>query len=440
MTQKSKNWWLFWCGLFSLTQIQVVGSIAISELAIFLIAPFVWLQDLGQLKRDGFSFCLWLLVGVMAGCWLSGFLNHTPFVSMFKGFAAIYALWASIVVLHRLVRKNYLGIKWFFVGAALSGVINVFIFQQSVEVVTLAEGVKGIGSVEAIMSGPIFWIGRLKPFAFLPINGWYLQTPILYSALAPLGMAAFSILTTVSGRSASLGALAAAIVVFVGGKDPHKMMRISKHFVIFMFAGLVMIFLAKVAYTELASGGHLGEAARKKFEAQTRGKTDMLSVLMGGRGEFFCGLTACIEKPVVGYGPWARDYQESYGKFVEKYGTLEDIKAYYESRRWSRGMVGLIPGHSHIVGWWLWYGGMGLVFWLYVLYLYFNYFRKCVATYPPWFGFLAASIPATLWSIFFSPFSGRIAWGMILVGVLFVKAMREKRVSIPYEEFIGRKS
>ncbi len=434
MTQKGKNWCLFLTGLFSLTQIQVVGSIGIAELVFFLIAPFVWMQDLRLLKRDGFHVCLNLLMGVMAGCWLAGFLNKTDFVSILKGFAAIYALWASIVVLHRLVRGNYTGIKWFFLGVAFSGVINIFVFQQSVEVTMLAGGQHGADSAEAIMAGPIFWIGRLSPFVMLPIKGWYLQTPLLYSAFAPLGMAAFSILTTVSGRSAALGALAAATIVFVGGKDSRKMARISKYFISFVIAGLVMIFLAKVAYTELASGGYLGEDSRKKFEDQTRGKTDMLSILMGGRADFFCGLTACAEKPIVGHGPWPLDTHGFYGDFVQKYGTLDDIKTYADFlvRARAHGYVRLIPSHSHIVQWWQWYGVFGLVFWLYVLYLYFNYFRKCVAIYPPWFGFLAVSIPGTLWGIFFSPFSGRITWGMLLVGVLFVKAMQERRIEIPF--------
>ena len=45
---------LFLLGLGEQTQVRLVGYIGISEFFIFLLAPFIFIQDAQILKRDGF--------------------------------------------------------------------------------------------------------------------------------------------------------------------------------------------------------------------------------------------------------------------------------------------------------------------------------------------------------------------------------------------------
>ena len=154
--------------------------------------------------------------------------------------------------------------------------------------------------------------------------------------------------------------------------------------------------------------------------------------------EFFVGAYACMQRPIVGYGPWAIDEDNYYGAFLEKYGTDDDYKNYIELEKWWQTAVGiswqrLIPGHSHIIGFWLWYGIFGLIFWLYVLSQVVRFLRKDVATVPQWFGFLAVSLPTFLWHVFFSPLTGRVATGMFLVALMMTRAIRMGRVQLPDE-------
>ena len=51
---KGKNFWLFLIGTFSMTQVRLIGSIGISEVIVFVVAPFVFVSDYRFLKRDGF--------------------------------------------------------------------------------------------------------------------------------------------------------------------------------------------------------------------------------------------------------------------------------------------------------------------------------------------------------------------------------------------------
>jgi ribonucleotide monophosphatase NagD (HAD superfamily) len=45
----------------------------------------------------------------------------------------------------------------------------------------------------------------------------------------------------------------------------------------------------------------------------------------------FCGLIACVDRPIVGFGPWAKDNYGYTGEFLEKYGTYEDSLNYYKA-------------------------------------------------------------------------------------------------------------
>jgi O-antigen ligase len=98
--------------------------------------------------------------------------------------------------------------------------------------------------------------------------------------------------------------------------------------------------------------------------------------------------------------------------FLETYGSEEDYEKALKSMRYRESMGGLtlgyIPAHSHIASFFLWFGIVGLLYWLYVLYAIFRYFHKEMASAPHWFGILALGAPGFLWALFFSGFGFRI--------------------------------
>ena len=217
---------MFLLGLFSQTQIRVIGSIGISELVIFVLAPFIFFKFWVVFKREKVSWTLNLLVLAMIGCVISSWVNHTPFPSAIRGFAAPYGFWAGVVVLYTILRRAPMSFKWYLLGSAISFVLCTFFFQQAVES-NIAEGVVQGTSAERIMEGPIYWIGRLSGFVMWPIQGAYLQTPLFYSVVASFVFGAWSMLTSASGRSAALIAIASSILILIGGKTK-KTIRESK--------------------------------------------------------------------------------------------------------------------------------------------------------------------------------------------------------------------
>ena len=437
MTQKKSSWLCFLFGLG--TSLQLFGvSLSFTEIFVYFAGPILFVREFPYMKRNGIMTFWWLSMAVVANCVVAIIANHTSFQYALRGMAVVCLLPCAIVVGHWLLRKDMNGFKWMLVGIAISTVLCTFVFHKSVEVAMFARGANSAEEVsEAIMGGPIFWIGRVGAWATLFPKGWYMQCPTFLAAGMSLAMAVFSMLTSASGRSAALGALGSALFVILGGKKSGSIRkRICKNFWLLCFAGIAVIFLFKTVYQVTASAGMLGEQARAKYEMQTQGDTSIKKLLLGGRMESFCGLIACVDKPIIGFGPWARDEFGYTAEFLKKYGTYDDFTNYLRAQQYSLKMgldAHLIPGHAYITQFWLWYGIFGLIFWLYVVFVLVRYLRQDCYAVPQWYMWLAASIPGFLWGVFFSPFTERVGSMVFVVAVLMARAVRQGRQQLPDE-------
>lgn len=434
MRHNHKAWLPFF--LFGLgSQMQIIASLSFTDLFVLLAAPLIFTSEYPILRRNGVSTAFWLAILMMIGCAIACVANHTAFAYVLRGMATTCILPCAIVVCHWLLRKNMNGFKWILVGAIFSQLLSTYFFQKSIEVNQFGGGVAGEEAVEGIKSGTLFLMSRICPIVSLPAVGWYLQCPQLYCILAPLFNCGLILATTVSGRSAVVASLAGVFFLLIGGKKRYTMRRIGKYFWGFVIAGLIGVVAVSQLYRTAAMSGWMGEEAYQKYMAQTKGKKGVLAILMGGRMEFFCGLFACLEKPIVGFGPWAADTKGYALDFLSKYGDAEDYEHYLvrteiEMRNGGRR---LIPAHSHIIGSWLNFGILGLIFWLYVLYVLFRYLKQDCWAIPQWYNWNVAALPSFLWAIFFSPFGDRISPAMVIVACLLVRAVRQGKITLPPE-------
>ena len=407
---------LFLIGLFAWFRVHLIGQIGLSELACLLIGPVLFLVDYKALKRDGMLPLCWLLLATCAGCLLSSVYNHTDFSRWARGLATPLVFFAVFVTIYHFLKNDPNGIVLLIMGWSLSGLIVFFIRGGNLS--SLADDGGNVGSVSAaVMRMYLF-----SPVILIPVRCFYSKIPSAISFLVMLCWGGYVIFASASGRSTSLAILAGALLVLVGRKSVQKMAMIRKHFILAMCLGLVGIFVAKGLYGYAASSGILGGESRKKYELQTRSGSGILQLLMGGRVECFAGAYAVLEQPIMGYGPWALDYTDTYGRFLSKYGDYDDACKYAESLARSGGL-NYIPAHSHIVGFWLWYGIAGLILWLYVLYLIAQFFMKYVDAVPQWYGIFATMIPPLMWDIFFSPLSQRVAESALLCAILLARSI-----------------
>ena len=427
------SWSFFLFGFGS--QLQLFGSsLSFTELFVVIAGPVILLRELPYMKKTGAHKFFGMAVLTVVGCVVSCLFNQTPFSHALRGLATTVILAFSIAVGHWLLRRDMNGYKWLFLGIALSGVVSTFYFQKSVEINQLAHGAIGKDAVEAIMEGPIYWIGRIRPFLMAIPNGWYLQCPWALCVMLPIGFSLFAMLTTVSGRSAALTSLAAVVLMLWGGKRRATMRRIGKYFWVIVTVGILGLFVAKNIYSIAAKNDLLGEKARLKYEAQTQGDSGMLRLLLGGRMESFCGLIACIDRPLVGFGPWAVDEKGYVSEFISKYGTYEDVEQQIKSETElrHRGVYArMIPCHAYITEFWLWYGLAGLLFWLYVIYVFSRFLRQDCWVIPQWYLWIACGIPGFLWGVFFSPLGERAVTMLFVTTCFIARGVRLGKIQMP---------
>lgn len=435
---------LFLIGLGSQTEFHLVGSLGLSELPVYLAAPFIFAADYQTIKRDGFLPMIMLSALCCLGCLLSSFINETPFVFVCKGFATPYAIFAASVVLHRLLRNNLSGLKWIIWGVLLSNIVNIFIFQPETFTVRGGMEATGVEATRMMLEYDLFWSNRIRLLLDLPIVNYFQQCPWAYTCLAPLVSAVvYLFYSEGSGRSAAVRMLISAFLLFIGGKKRRTISRLGNNIFKIIMLMIIMMMAVKVAYSWCASNGFMGEEAQRKYELQTRTGDSVLRILMMGRMEFFCGMRACIDHPILGMGPKPEDTKGYVKDYLEKYGAYEDYIAYVETmaNRQRAGTIiyNALPLHSFITAYWLSYGIVGLVFWLYVIYQFFRCFQSYAAAIPRWYGYFCLCIPTALWDIFFSAVGGRITNTLLIVCVLFARALSTNRMTLPYELYVEEK-
>lgn len=418
------SFWLFLIGLFGATQIVIFnGAVGISELFVFLVAPYWCYYDWRQLKYDGFGVFLKLVFAVLISSLVSSWVNDNfyPF-KMIKVVMLIYSIFAFTVVLHRLLRSNLAGIRWLLLGLFLSMVIKIFAFDPSV---TAVDGHVVIAEHDGISSlgGEFFWAPRFSALGYAVFGGWGLSVPhylsILYYGLMIVVVAS----TTVSGRSALSAMILGLVLYFIGGRTSARMRRFSKSFVLVLLAMMGVGFVVKRAYSYAALNGLLGDVAYRKYQVQTEKGDSLVKILMSGRVEFFVSVRALLDQPIWGYGCIPVDKDGYMEQFIYKYGTPAEIAAYNDRKmHLFAGAVRMLPTHSHLTGFWAYYGLVGGILWLYVLWELYRYLTRYAAALPRFFPYLALVIPSFVWDIFFSPYTNRIAAPLIMVCVLLTKA------------------
>jgi len=431
VNNRAKTFLLFLLGLFSLTKVHIVGLMSISEIFVFPMAPLIFFMDYSKLRKDAFLNVLLLIFIMMISMFVSAWWNQSAKAYVVREFAILYGWFAFIVVFHNLLRNNYRGLGWFFLGVAFSSIITIFVLNPSIQVSEAGAVMRDQTSVEQVMDSQIFWFERLFAVGRIPIVLMYYSTPISYCILAPIGLTIFSLLTTISGRSGSLIVLVAAGMMFVGQKSRRRMAIIGRHFFTFAIVAIVIVGIYKFTYSHLAKNGVLGAEAQGKYLAQTINGDDALHLLMAGRKEFFIGIKAALDKPIIGHGPRPQDKKGYLIDYMLKYGSERDIAWLRELQR--QGMVGTIPTHSHIIAAWVYYGVSGLIFFIYVLWLIYVLLRKYISAIPQWFGWFALLAPSLVWQILFSPYSARSGLAMSITTLLFAKAVGQRRLVLPYD-------
>ena len=156
----------------------------------------------------------------------------------------------------------------------------------------------------------------------------------------------------------------------------------------------ILVILFYVMYASVASNGYLGDEAKSKYLQQS---SSSLGLLISGRTEVVSEFFAISKSPLIGYGSYAPLTEEIREKVVTVLSenginpTLKELKYGTDYR---------IPVHSGIFEFWLWFGILGIPFFVLIIFDSLTLVNR--GNLSPVAFFLVLQI---VWDSIFSPFA-----------------------------------
>lgn len=404
----------FVCGLGAVTQVNIgITHLSFSEILLSAIAPYLLFTGHSlrnsQLKIVFILLSLW----VFAACISDFYINYTHTTLALKGIVRLIILGLCIYSLYFIFQRNPLVWRYYVIGAFFSVILGFTVFRMSSLVVDEVAGeVRGYGWGETY--NYIF-------VAFLAIvNAWFYER---YPRLVCCMLTCGGVLNLALGsRSAGAIAILVSLVLwyFTGfiGQGKTKTFRLKFSAMIFAgFVGFVSCVGLYFAYSVTASSGMLGEKARVKYDRQSQSP---MGLLLGGRPEVVGGVIAVWDKPFLGHGSFALDYEGYWVHALEVLGEY-NLKNLYVAK----GGFGYIPTHSKILEAWVSHGFLGALFWLYLLFFYIKFIQTGLLAYPALLGALVVIVFNAFWHYSFSPIGFRVVEASS-IALVFAMADRQR--------------
>lgn len=398
----SKDWLVFILGLFTMLKVRLLGTFGISE--IIMIPLFVVTAKNNPFFKNKKAVRLFTFAILWAfSTALTDLLRESTLEDSAKGLVSIIFLILILPVAYWALYDRPQRVAYYLAGLAISSILG-FEFQDSID---LNESDADVWQVYAFEYLAVFIAGLC----------FYRNRKALgYAALIGYGVWALYH----SSRNVFLLFLTASILIFlVYHFNKHQIsstqsqIRFNKHFLIIASVLLIGFIGVTNTYEHLASTGALGQAAKVKYDLQKNSAIGLAS----GRADFFIALKMIEESPIIGYGSYAKDKHELAYQETKELG-LKTKGLYLQHKIRNK----FIPGHSYILGAWVYNGILSLPFWIYSIILIAQYFKKNLYSDLRITPIMIVWNLIMLWNIFFSPFANRPVIAMLLAALLAIQS------------------
>lgn len=419
----NKKYIAFFIGLFSYTQVRVVGTFAISEIIIFIFTIYFLLTNPIPIQRM-FKSKRMLSLLILCILWIlsiffSDQINESVTLMSIKGIGAVIPLFFIFIFFYWLLYDNLSVMQFFLWGTAISFFISLFIFTN-----TALQYVVDSSGAESLSETSIFdrlivgvWGRLISAFSFQ----YFSTHPVFVIILQ--AFAAFYALFEGSRAPFLVGIITVLILIYFKKYSKANVLNIKiisfiRRRIPFLITLIVIgFFLAMNIYSFVAERGYLGEANMRKYERQSKSKLGLLS----GRGEFVSAYLAISDAPILGHGSYAKDEDGYAVAAAQITGDTEYLDYLIDN-------VGeeYIPTHSHLSGAWVQNGVLGAVFWIYCLFILIKYLLRYIYIIPKWIAYTLPAVFSMIWQILFSPFAYRVTTGFFLVFIILMMDQIDK--------------
>jgi len=396
-TSRAADVFSFILGFATLFSVHFVGELYLSEILLAISLPILLTMRGKRVFRPELKLIYMFMSFWLLGLIISDAYNQTPPTDRLRGVALIVFFGLNLVGMSALIGRNEKRKILYLVGLMIGALAWVKLQSSPASIAYPWKFGYAWGTMQLAMLISSYFYGKRR---------------YIVSALFVLGICGVNVL--MNFRSPILIMLLTVSLVYPfipEGLGPIQIlprsqgMRLLVLGVFALGAGATADQLVKF----VTRAGYIGEEAQSKNESQSKAG----NLLLGGRPEFFIGLRAALDRPIVGHGSWPKDLKY----FEMLYDTLVENGSIDYSKDFDAEADGLIPSHSHIVGAWVWAGIAGLAFWTYMLWFVIKGAIQIAIQRPPLAPVYMWFFLSFFWDIFFSPFA---ASRRILEAVLIV--------------------
>jgi hypothetical protein len=397
-------WAAFLLGLGARLQVQIIGYLPLSEIAILLLFP-VLLPKYSKLSlRNKTGMLLPLLLLWLLGAAITDVFRATEWSLAARGIARIVVYLACVPFFAWFLQRNqHAKLTRFYAGVVISAALSAYILRGGVH-----EG-RELVYGRAVIDWKTHWqMVVLLAAGFASLLLYRRSHGLAYACNYAIGILNLSMGSRAAGGISLLGSAACAVKNLSYSKATGR--QGSRRLGLASLIGVILVAGAGAAVIEgykwAAVSGRLGRLEQMKYQMQAEHE---LGVVGGGRGtDIYGGLLAFYDSPLIGHGSWPLDKEGYYIKACERF-NVQPQKDYYK-----RGYP-LIPSHSHIVSAAVEHGAAGVLFYAYALFL------ACRAVIAPirdsatmqlW---VTTATMGVIWNTLFSPISCRMEYIMTLV-------------------------
>lgn len=390
-------------GLLSYYKIRMIGTFALAEIITICSFPILFIGQWGkspELRKFFIWSCIWLM-----GVFLADTFNNTSTENMLKGNLNVVFLILSIPFVYWMFYDCPKRIIWFWIGNGLSCLYNYYFQREDILYDAMAAEVWGIYAYRTIITviATVLYFYDKKKIAYIILLGYGFYSLFHFSRNIIL-----------------VNTLAVIFMIYVDKfKDKNyksSVRKLKNNMSVLIISLLLGGAMVTYIYSSLAEKGTLGENVQNKYFDQKESKEG----LMSGRSEWFDGSYMALKNPILGYGSYAVDKNNMSGEYALFYGNGDG----------GRGLNELLPGHSYILGAWLFSGILGFLYFFYILKILFSYLYKYTAYDDSLLCINVCMIGIMVWNVLFSPFADRLLLLSTCIPLLILKEIYDKRYGI----------
>lgn len=391
---RKEDYFIFFIGFFSAFEFHFVGVWSVGEIfllgyGLFNFAPSRAFSNVFFRRVFGL-FSLYLLVLILTDAW-----HGTALPTSINECGNIALLLIELCVGYLLFTQHPLRFMYYFLGRSISAISALYLFPREYT---------GMGDrrIQVDELGVVF--AAISVFSGIY---FYLYYKGFRKTAVAIGLGAATLALGGGSRALFLIFLFSIVFSLFAPKDSldaykEKVKGVSARFIVVLIFLVAMLFTGKQVYEYAAEGGYLGEEWQKKYLLQ---KESDLGLAGSSRMGFFIGTYAFFEEYwLIGSGSRAEDETDIFIRFAS-FANIYDSDLL---RRLSQSSS-LTVIHSCIMTSGVQAGFLGILVWIYLLYLCFKFLKNGWLLYPKLVAMSSFVIISFVWTVFFSPLGGRLS-------------------------------